>query len=74
MKIYRLKDGGTIAAASDQEFVTKLRESSKFDSELSDQVFMQHFVERLQIYEESIIRTDNPGNFITDLITTGFIL
>ena len=40
-KEYRLKDGGLIKASSPQEFVSKLREGSKFDSHLTDDEYMK---------------------------------
>lgn len=40
--IYTLQDGGTITATCASDFVTKLRESSRFDSECTDQEYMYH--------------------------------
>ena len=48
-KEYRLKDGGLIKASSPQEFVTRLREGSKFDSHLTDDEYMKAFAERFKI-------------------------
>ena len=36
MTTYTLQDGGIIAASCPADFVTKLRESSRFDSECTD--------------------------------------
>ena len=44
MTTYTLQDGGIIAASCPADFVTKLRESSRFDSECTDQEYMYHFV------------------------------
>lgn len=41
-KTYTLQDGGTITATCAIEFVTKLRQSSRFDSECTDQEYMYH--------------------------------
>lgn len=42
MTTYTLQDGGIIAASCPADFVTKLRESSRFDSECTDQEYMYH--------------------------------
>lgn len=39
---YTLQDGGKITATCAADFVTKLRESSRFDSECTDQEYMYH--------------------------------
>ena len=39
---YILQDGGKITATCAADFVTKLRESSRFDSECTDQEYMYH--------------------------------
>lgn len=74
MRTYRLKDGGVITANSPMEFLTKLRESSKFNSEVSDAEFMKLFTDRMKTYDGSIIRADSPENFISDLILSGYII
>ena len=40
MTTYTLQDGGIIAASCPADFVTKLRESSRFDSECTDQEYI----------------------------------
>jgi len=74
MRTYRLKDGGIITANSPIDFITKLRESSKFNSDISDAVFMKLFADRMKTYNGSIIRTDSPERFISDLINSGYII
>lgn len=46
IKTYNLLDGGTITATSPEDFVTQLREGSRFDSECTNQEFMQNFTRR----------------------------
>ncbi len=70
---YKLEDGSTITASSSSEFVTKLRESSLFDSDCSDAEYMVNFAKRCQIQTGAIIRTDTSDNFMADLIDTGYI-
>jgi predicted acetyltransferase len=74
MRTYRLKDGGVVTANSPVDFLTKLRESSKFNSEVSNAEFMKLFTERIETYDGSLIRTDSPENFISDLISSGYII
>lgn len=74
MRAYRLEDGGIIIANSPIDFLTKLRESSKFNSDISDAEFMKYFADRMKTYDGSIIRTDSPENFISDLLKSGYII
>lgn len=74
MRTYRLADGGIITANSPIDFLTKLRESSKFNSEVSNAEFIKLFTERIETYDGSLIRTDSPENFISDLISSGYII
>ncbi|MCC8186492.1 MAG: hypothetical protein LIP08_02995 [Bacteroides sp.] len=67
-KNYTLQDGGIITASCAAEFVTNLRESSRFDNECTDQDYMSNFAERFKQYSGSEIRTDTPDNFLEDLI------
>ena len=60
-KEYRLKDGGLIKASSPQEFVSKLREGSKFDSHLTDDEYMKVFAERFKIQTGKVIPLDEAG-------------
>ena len=56
-KTYTLQDGGTITATCATDFVTKLRQSSRFDSECTDHEYMYHKViifvvsERIAIFK-----------------------
>ncbi|MDD4440129.1 MAG: hypothetical protein PHS04_19155 [Tissierellia bacterium] len=74
MRTYRLADGGIITANSPIDFLTKLRESSKFNSDVSDAEFMKFLADRMKIYDGSIIRTDSQENFISDLLKSGYII
>lgn len=67
-KTYILQDGGKIIASCSSEFVTNLRESSRFDSECSDQEYMTNFAGRFVQYSGHEVRTDSPDNFLEDLI------
>jgi hypothetical protein len=73
IKEYKLQDGGIIIASSPADFVTKLRESSKFDSDCTDSDYMINFAYRLKIQSGAIVRTDNPENFVEDLKDTGYL-
>lgn len=70
---YRLEDGSVITALSSSDFVTKLRESSMFDSDCTDAEYMVNFASRMQVQSGAIIRTDSPENFVNDLKDTGYI-
>lgn len=70
---YTLQDGGTISATCATDFVTKLRESSKFDYDCSDQEYMYHFADRYHDQTGITIRADNQEHFLEDLQTTGFV-
>ena len=71
--IYFLQDGGTITAACATEFVTKLREGSRFDSEHTDQEYMYRFADRYHDQTGKIIRADSPDHFLEDLIGFGYV-
>ncbi len=73
-KEYRLKDGGLIKASSPQEFVTRLREGSKFDSHLTDDEYMKAFAERFKIQTGEIIPVDTPECFMIALIDFGYVM
>lgn len=72
-KEYKLEDGSVITALSSLEFVTKLRESSKFDSDCTDAEYMINFAHRQNVMSGAVIRTDNPENFVKDLKDIGYI-
>lgn len=71
---YTLKDGGTISASTPQEFVTRLRESSRFDNNCSDEQYMQNFAARFKTQEGADIRFDTAENFLQDLLDSGFVV
>lgn len=70
---YTLQDGGTITANCAADFVTKLRESSRFDSECTDQEYMYNFADRYRDLTGKVIRADSPENFMDDLLTSGYM-
>lgn len=70
---YTLKDGDTITATSAADFVTRLRESSLFDSDCTDQEYMYHFADRYLDQTGYVIRTDSPEDFLNDLIDLGYV-
>ncbi len=72
-KTYKLMDGGSITADSIHDFVTKLRESSKFDSEGSNEEYIKGFAERYKIQTGNTVKTDSEDNFFEDLLKTGFM-
>lgn len=74
IKTYNLLDGGTITATSPEDFVTKLREGSRFDSECTNQEFMQNFARRYRELHGVDIETNSSETFIDSLITAGYIL
>ena len=73
-KEYRLKDGGLIKASSPQEFITRLREGSKFDSHLTDDEYMKAFAERFKIQTGKVIPVDTPECFMIALIDFGYVI
>ena len=72
-KEYRLKDGGLIKASSPQEFVTRLREGSKFDSHLTDDEYMKAFAERFKIQTGKVIPLDTLERFLKGLFESGYV-
>ncbi len=72
-KKYKVQGGGEITAASASEFITRLRESSKFDSECTDEEYMENFARRAMIQSGAVIRTDSPELFLQDLQDTGYV-
>lgn len=73
-KKYKLKDGGTITAISNPDVVTKLRESSKFDHDISDEQFMYDFAFRYKVTTHIDIVFDNSDAFVSELIRTGYLM
>ena len=70
---YLLQDGGTITATCAADFVTRLRESSRFDYDCTDQEYMYHFADRYHDQTGHIIRADSPEHFLDDLKATGYV-
>ena len=73
MTTYTLQDGGIIAASCPADFVTKLRESSRFDSECTDQEYMYHFADRFHDQAGHVVRADTPEHFLKDLLSNGYM-
>lgn len=71
-RTYILQDGGTITASCAQEFVTNLRQGSRFDSHHTDQEYMYRFADRCHDQTGHIIRADTPEHFLDDLISCGY--
>lgn len=69
---YTLKDGGTISASTPQEFVTRLRESSRFDNNCPDEQYMQNFAARFKTQEGRDININSPELFLNALLESGF--
>lgn len=70
---YLLQDGGTITATCAADFVTRLRESSRFDYDCTDQEYMYHFADRYHDQTGHTIRADSPEHFLDDLKATGYV-
>lgn len=73
MTTYTLQDGGTITASCPADFVTKLREGSRFDSECSDQDYIYRFADRYHDQTGHVIRADSPEHFLEDLSTYSYV-
>ena len=73
-KIYHIKgDNHRIVAYSPEEFLHQLHVGSRFDSEGTDEEYMQRFALRLQELEGYLVSTDSPEAFLADLISHGFV-
>lgn len=73
IKTYNLLDGGTITASSPEDFVTQLREGSRFDSECTNQEFMRNFSRRYMELHGVNISFESMENFVNDLVLHGYI-
>ena len=71
---YNLEDGGKITATTPAEFVTKIRQSSFFDSDCTDEQYMKNFAGRYKIYAGVDINIATPEAFLEGLIASKFIL
>lgn len=74
IKTYNLLDGGTITATSPEDFVTQLREGSRFDSECTNQEFMHNFARRYQELYGINIKMSSFESFVDSLIAARYIL
>lgn len=73
-KTYRIKgDNHKIVAYSPESFLHQLHAGSRFDSEGTDEEYMQRFALRLQELEGYLVSTDSPAAFLADLISHGFV-
>ena len=72
-KTYKLEDGGVIIATSAEDFITQLREGSRFDSECTDDEFVKNFAYRYKIKSGNEIRIIPPEAFLSDLIQFGYV-
>jgi hypothetical protein len=70
---YKLESGEALEASSPSDFVTKLRQGSRFDSDFTDPEFMERFAQRYKVQKGTLIRFDTPENFLEDLISTGYL-
>lgn len=71
---YTLQDGGTITATCSTDLVTKLRQSSRFDANCTDQEYMYHFADRFFDQTGISIRADSPEHFIEDLLNANYLI
>lgn len=74
IKTYNLLDGGTVTATSPEDFVTQLREGSRFDSECTNQEFMVNFARRYRELYGIDVASDSFESFVDSLVTAGYIL
>jgi len=72
-KNYQLIDGGVITAETAPEFVTALREGSKFDNEPPNEAYMLRFAERYKIQSGVEVSTDSEEAFFNDLLEAGYM-
>lgn len=67
-KKFLLQDGGEITASCASDFVMKLHEGSRFDSECTDTEYMTSFADRFLQMSGFVIRAGSPEHFLEDLI------
>lgn len=70
---YLLQDGGKITATCAADFVTRLREGSRFDYDCTDQEYMYRFADRYFDQTGHTVRADSPEHFMDDLKETGYV-
>lgn len=73
-RIYELADGGRIVASSAEEFVRLLRESSRFDSDCTDEQYIKRFASRYKDLYGVQLKTDTSVHFVEDLHEHGYIV
>lgn len=71
---YKLTDGGEILASTPTEFVTKLRESSRFNNDCTNEQYMKNFAERFKIQTGIEVDTSTPENFFDDLRKAKYVV
>lgn len=69
---YTLQDGGKITVTCASEFVTRLREGSRFDSDCTDEEYMSNFADRYKELHGVSISDETPEAFLHDLISCGY--
>lgn len=74
IKTYNLLDGGTVTATSPEDFVTQLREGSRFDNECTNQEFMVNFARRYRELYGIDVASDSFESFVDSLVAAGYIL
>ena len=72
-KIYRLVDGGVITASTATEFVSKLHQSSYFETGGTDRDYMISFAERYHQMHGVVLDTSTSESFLTALIEQRYI-
>jgi hypothetical protein len=68
----RTKDGDILLGATAEELITELRQTS-YTPTTSNRQFMADLAHRTLLQNGRRIRTDNPDNFIADLIEAGLL-
>lgn len=71
---YTLQDGGSIAAASANEFVTLLREGSRLSDPGDNRSFMIEFAQRYRSLYDKEVDTSSEEAFLADLLRTGYAI
>lgn len=70
---YLLEDGAVITAATPEEFITQLREGSKFDSDCTNEEYMKSFADRYALQTGNKIKAGNATEFLLELIKYGYV-
>jgi hypothetical protein len=72
-KRYDIQNDEVIYAADAHEFVTELREGSRFDYHGTNAEYMARFAQRRVTTNGTRPRTTSEEEFLEDLIKTGFV-